>query len=55
MEAIDEAFFNDAPFVLDQSSAVCIGTEGSKVIGKLVHIDDAGGNVRLRLIKQFQR
>jgi len=55
MEAIDEAFFNDAPFVLDQSSAVCIGTEGGKVIGKLVHIEDAGGNVTPRLIKQFQR
>jgi hypothetical protein len=54
MEAIDKASFNDAPFVLDQSSAVCIRTEGNKVIGRLVHIKGSGEPIE-PAIKQFTR
>lgn len=55
LETIDNAKFNGAPFVQDQNSAVCIGTEGTRVIGKLVHIQDHGDSVTSKLIKQFQR
>jgi UDP-2,3-diacylglucosamine pyrophosphatase LpxH len=44
MAAIDK-FPNDVPFVLDQSSAVCIKTEGNKVIGQLVHIKGNGEQI----------
>lgn len=55
LENIDTANFNGTPFVLDQNSAVCIGTDGTQVIGKLVHIQDQDDSVSLKVIKQFQR
>lgn len=55
MADIDYATFNGDPFVMDQSSAVCIKTEGNKVIGELVHVEAAGDGVTLKPIKQFQR
>jgi UDP-2,3-diacylglucosamine pyrophosphatase LpxH len=55
MESIDDANFNDEDFVLDHNSAVSIGTEGTGVIGKLLHIKDDGDSVPPQLIKQFQR
>jgi len=54
MEAIDKASFDNAPFVLDQYSAVCIRIEGNKVIGRLVHIKAAGEPYE-QAIKQFTR
>jgi len=54
MAAIDKAKFYGSPFVLDQSSAVCIKTDGGKAVGQLVHID-AAGNPLIPAIKQFAR
>lgn len=54
MEAIDKASFDNTPFVLDQCSAVCIRTDGNKVIGRLVHINSAGEPLE-PAIKQFTR
>jgi hypothetical protein len=43
MAAIDDPkAYNDAPFVLDRSSAVCIKASGDKVSGQLVHITSDG-------------
>jgi len=42
LPAIDGAIFDDKPFVLDQTSSVCIRTEGPSVIGELVHVTGNG-------------
>ncbi len=55
MDDIDKASFSDAPFVLDQNSAVCISAENGKVTGRLVHIVKDGDSVAQKTIKQFQR
>lgn len=54
MAKIDEAVFDDEPFVLDQCSAVSIKKEGGRVVGRLVHIDAAGKPVA-PAIKEFER
>jgi len=40
MKAIDDARFGKQgdPFVMDQTSAVCISAEGGKVVGRLTHV-----------------
>jgi hypothetical protein len=42
MEAIDNAKFNDVPFVLDRTSAVSIKEEKGKVVASLNHITGDG-------------
>ncbi|MBU2629461.1 MAG: hypothetical protein KKE61_12660, partial [Proteobacteria bacterium] len=55
MKTIDSTFFNGAPFVLDQSSAICIGTKDGKTVGRLMHIEDDDAGVTPKLIQQFER
>lgn len=56
MKEIDTAIFNKEPFVLNRSSAVCIRTEGDKVVGELSHIEeDKNGNLTSNTIEKFQR
>jgi hypothetical protein len=38
MSAIDAAKFGGDYFVMDQSSAVCIKSDGGKVVGRLTHV-----------------
>ncbi|HYD60505.1 MAG TPA: metallophosphoesterase [Noviherbaspirillum sp.] len=52
MQAIDEAQFAGKPFVKDQCSAVSIGLEDSRVVGRLAHVD---ANGKPQEIKAFAR
>jgi UDP-2,3-diacylglucosamine pyrophosphatase LpxH len=38
MDAIDAARFDGESFVMDQTSAVCIGVENGRVLGRLTHV-----------------
>ena len=38
MQAIDNASFGGKPFVLDQTSAVCIKVDDQGTVGELVHV-----------------
>jgi UDP-2,3-diacylglucosamine pyrophosphatase LpxH len=47
LDTIDAAIFGDEPFVMNQTSAVCIKMNGDKVVGQLLHVEgDGTGTVR---------
>jgi UDP-2,3-diacylglucosamine pyrophosphatase LpxH len=54
MSTIDAAKFNGAPLVLNQTSAVCIKTDGAGVVGELAHIEGLGPISR-SVMRQFPR
>jgi len=53
MEAIDNAQIGQT-FLMNQSSAVSIRTEGSEIVGELIHIEGEDP-VTERVISQFRR
>jgi len=53
MEEIDRAQI-DQPFLLNQTSAVSIRTEGGEVVGELMHIE-AGDPITRKVISEFRR
>ncbi len=55
MDRIDKAFFNGAPFVLDQMSSVVITREAVGVVGRLMHVEEKDGQIQLRPQKEFKR
>ena len=54
METIDNASFGGVPFVLDQTSAVSIKSDGGKAIGQLTHVVGDGTGAP-NVEKQFTR
>ena len=54
METIDDASFGGVPFVLDQTSAVSIKSDGGKAIGQLTHVVGDGTGAP-NIEKQFTR
>lgn len=52
MEAIDQARFDNQPFVMDQTSAISIKEESGKVVGRLTHVVGDGSGLPLE-IKKF--
>jgi hypothetical protein len=54
MSAIDAARFGNDSFVMDQSSAVCIKSDGGRVVGQLSHVV-GDGTVAPSEIKAFTR
>ena len=54
MSAIDAARFGNDAFVMDQSSAVCIKSDGARVVGRLTHVVGDGTGAPSE-IKAFTR
>ncbi|MCK7508689.1 MAG: hypothetical protein MZV70_34765 [Desulfobacterales bacterium] len=55
MEAIDKAEVKPGqPFVMNQTSAVAVWTEGGAVVGELVHVEGEDP-VSRRIISQVRR
>jgi UDP-2,3-diacylglucosamine pyrophosphatase LpxH len=54
MERIDDARFGNESFVMDQSGAVSIKAEGSRVVGRLTHVEGDGTGPP-RVIQEFTR
>ena len=55
MDEIDRAEIAPGqPFLLNQTSAVSIRTDGDGVVGELIHIDD-GDPVKRTVVSQFKR
>jgi UDP-2,3-diacylglucosamine pyrophosphatase LpxH len=54
MDTIDAAIFDQEPFVMERSSAVCIATDGNAVMGRLLRVEGDGTRAP-REIKAFTR
>lgn len=54
MEAIDAATFDQEPFVMDLSSAVCIASDGNAVVGRLLRVTGDGTQAP-QVLKAFTR
>jgi hypothetical protein len=54
MKAIDDAVFAGQPFVMEQTSAVSICEQGSRVVGSLTHVEGDGSGAP-RVIQSFAR
>jgi UDP-2,3-diacylglucosamine pyrophosphatase LpxH len=54
MSSIDAATFNGQPLVLSQTSAVCIKTDGARVVGELAHVEGRGPVTR-KVMQTFVR